>query len=255
MTTPQIANNHSIQKDEWVPHILTFIAVMANADVPITRFTDTLVTLIKVIQRATPQLAATLESHMRFTPPRKNPLGWLVLLETRMQQHSNSLEPLHWGNAVWKIIHNIAQITNSATDFKHFIDALVYTLPCPKCSDHGIAYSNNHPIIKTTDLFEWTHAFHSNVNHLLAKPNLTLQDARIAYGNSVIPTPHTATRLGKKTSTPVVVTKTNDIKMNPSIQGNAKQPLITALVEPVLHTPPAPRALRVCGSCSRRKQI
>ena len=226
--------------NNWIDDVLTLIEIIANANVPIIKFADTMVMLIKIIQIHTPQLASKMSNHMRFTPPRKKPLEWLMLLKMHLarnalNQNTIKLQDLenNWGSFVWKFIHKIASITPSVLDFKNFINTLVQTLPCEKCVNHAKEYVNTHPIIQNTNVFEWSHAFHSHVNQLLSKPDLTLENAIIMYPP---PNRHTIPLLIKIPPNVVAVANVTKPRVIP--------PNVVAVANVT-----KPRVIRVCGSC------
>lgn len=238
MDTLNSGNLHNPSNNNWIDDVLTLIEIVANANVPIIKFADTMVMLIKIIQIHTPQLASKMSNHMRFTPPRENPLKWLMLLKIHLAryalyQNTNKLQDLgnNWGSIVWKFIHKIASITPSVLDFKNFINTLVQTLPCEKCVNHAKAYVDTHPIIQNTNLFEWSHAFHSHVNQLLSKSDLTLDNARIMY-------PLLNTDIKTIVTIPLLVETSADV--TPIIV--PANVAVTNIVQP--------RKIRVCGNCS-----
>ena len=98
-----------------------------------------------------------------------------------------------WGPELWFLLHS------SAERFGHplskrlpgeekrvwtgLLRSLQYTLPCPLCKKHYIAYLAKHPIVMTKEgVRSWLYHLHSEVNQRNDKPNLSMEELSEKYG-------------------------------------------------------------------------
>jgi len=95
------------------------------------------------------------------------------------------ISPTLWGPALWSSIHTIAlhvdaiayKDSKSFEEFKSFVHALQYLLPCAKCKVH---YSNTlldigYPTLGNA--FAYTVNLHNQVNEALGKPIVSINEA------------------------------------------------------------------------------
>jgi hypothetical protein len=104
------------------------------------------------------------------------------------------MNPLVWGNHVWKSIHYIAlgypenasEIDKEAY-FSYYTN-LYKVLPCDECATHLKQLVEQHPITiselrNRRSLFDWTVKIHNEVNKTLKKKTMTADEAFILYTN------------------------------------------------------------------------
>ena len=123
-------------------------------------------------------------------------LPCITLNQLNETYNKTNIPKNRWGNSFWFIIsHCPIYAQENLSDswklsYKSFISGLQWTLPCGECKDH-IAYnlqqleSNNVSIddYLTTNrkIFEFSVLLHNEVNVLLNKPKITLQEAYNIY--------------------------------------------------------------------------
>lgn len=97
------------------------------------------------------------------------------------------IEPHIWGPTAWATIHLICLgapdvLEADQLSYKKFFDALPYVLPCEKCRKHLIQHLEKHPMDAAlaggkSTLFAWSVDLHNEVNVMLGKPTMSVQDA------------------------------------------------------------------------------
>jgi len=104
--------------------------------------------------------------------------------------------PEIFGNSAWLFLHTGAmRYPINANKFtiermKGFILGLPYILPCIKCSEHAIMYTNkyqdklNEICSGRENLFAFFVNFHNYVNERLNKPIMTIEEAKRIYSGS-----------------------------------------------------------------------
>jgi hypothetical protein len=97
-------------------------------------------------------------------------LRWNLLHEGRADEMRKNV-----GNAFWNYQHTLAEWIppkphDQSLAFRNLLSG-VKAFPCPKCSNHGLEYLNEHPFDPNTDDFKkYVWEFHNSVNEKLGKP-------------------------------------------------------------------------------------
>ena len=107
------------------------------------------------------------------------------------------MEPVVWGNPMWKSIHYIAlgypdnatQIDKTA--YYSYFTNLYKVIPCQSCADHLRLLVVQNPITtealkSNRSLFNWTVNIHNEVNKKLNKPILSDDAAFALYDNTKV---------------------------------------------------------------------
>ena len=101
-----------------------------------------------------------------------------------------------WAPCCWYLLHLLAyqmqekKVQKPDRCFELF-KFLGKVLPCPKCQDHFKSYYKNHPIKQDTNLVDWTHDYHNDVNKITNKPLLSKEDVHeLFYVEKEIPVNH-----------------------------------------------------------------
>lgn len=101
-----------------------------------------------------------------------------------------------WAPCCWYLLHILAyqieedQVKKPDRCLELF-KSLGKVLPCPKCQDHFKSYIKKHPIKKNTNLVNWTHDYHNDVNKITQKPVLNKKEVHeLFYVGDKIPINH-----------------------------------------------------------------
>lgn len=109
-----------------------------------------------------------------------------------------------WGRHLWFSIHFIAldyPVNPTASDranYQHFFENLWKVIPCYKCSQNyqkhlqvlPLVSENGDYLVSRDTLFAWTVALHNEVNKMLGKPEMSLDDAKHMYREDIFPSIH-----------------------------------------------------------------
>jgi len=90
------------------------------------------------------------------------------------------MDPSVWGPSTWKSLHAIAahsDVTKNADAFWTYVRTLNDVLPCDSCKKHMKDYIETHPR-PLDNFFEYTVAFHNDVNARLGKELVSPDEAR-----------------------------------------------------------------------------
>lgn len=80
------------------------------------------------------------------------------------------ISPVFWGARVWKILHDLAELTDTDTDgWKKLVSVLPGALPCAECGRHMREWVTEHPIRVDVGARRWMLAFHNAVNERLGR--------------------------------------------------------------------------------------
>lgn len=96
------------------------------------------------------------------------------------------MDPSLWGPHAWKTLHAVAahaDTTGDAEAFRTYMNALRNALPCKTCQAHMTQYMNAHPL-PSEHFFDYTVAFHNDVNVRLGKPEVTPDIARAEFARA-----------------------------------------------------------------------
>jgi len=104
------------------------------------------------------------------------------------------MDPTVWGPHMWKTIHAIAlgypdRPSNiDRENYRVFFMNLYKIIPCQTCADHYQEIVAKLPVDSHLNnqhhLFEWTWNIHNQVNMLLNKPLMSLEDAKNMFINA-----------------------------------------------------------------------
>ena len=88
-----------------------------------------------------------------------------------------------WAPCCWYLLHILAYQMETGKVQKpdrclELFQSLEKVLPCPKCQEHFKEYHKKHPIAKETNLVDWTHNYHNDVNRITHKPLLSKEEVR-----------------------------------------------------------------------------
>jgi hypothetical protein len=72
------------------------------------------------------------------------------------------IDPVIWGPPLWRLLHTLAELRHTDTDWPHLLTTLRSCLPCPDCTNHYNAWINGHPT--NGDMKAWVLALHNDVN-------------------------------------------------------------------------------------------
>lgn len=258
----------------WIHDVLQFISVTVNADVPVSTFSNTMDMLAQVISKPAPKLALQLKQYMRFHAPKQNLVAWYHVLKKHIQ-HTNIADgpntfnidkhQVHWGNIVWKFIHKIANVPDlEPIQFRQFINTMVHTLPCQMCAQHAALYAKTNPTplvaanvvrgVTIPLLFNWSYAFHSHVNHLLGKPNVTFENAKTMYSTQTSTSENDfVTRSTLRHTSTLELMPPNKSAIPPQVV--KAEATATATLPLSTTTSSKPLTRRVCGRCARQKPL
>ena len=82
---------------------------------------------------------------------------------------SEGISPIFWGARVWKILHDLAELTDTEIDgWQQLVSVLPNALPCPSCANHMREWVSGHPVCKD-GARQWRLAFHNAVNERLGR--------------------------------------------------------------------------------------
>jgi hypothetical protein len=96
------------------------------------------------------------------------------------------MDPATWGPYVWKGLHAIAaqcDIANDGEGFWNYLTNLANVLPCETCKKHMQSYIASNPK-PASQFFEYTVAFHNNVNARLGKKLINAEEARQEWASA-----------------------------------------------------------------------
>jgi hypothetical protein len=72
------------------------------------------------------------------------------------------INPAIWGPPLWRLLHTLAELRQTDTEWPHLLSTLRSCLPCPDCSHHYNAWVDGHAI--DGDMKAWVLALHNDVN-------------------------------------------------------------------------------------------
>ena len=72
------------------------------------------------------------------------------------------IDPVIWGPPLWRLLHTLAELRHTDTDWPHLLTTLRSCLPCPDCTNHYNAWIDRHPT--NGDMKAWVLALHNDVN-------------------------------------------------------------------------------------------
>lgn len=113
------------------------------------------------------------------------------------------LQPAYWGPHVWAAIHLICLgapdkfSSGDAAAYRVFFENIPNILPCEVCKNHLIENMKQVPMDQALSsgrdaLFAWSVKLHNEVNRMLGKPLVSLEDAKahwlsISQGAPLLP--------------------------------------------------------------------
>jgi len=177
----------------WYDDLLVLMVSGAHGAELVNDFSN-LVSYTQQVLPPTADVTKHFTNFAKYDPPHADLRGWVARMSTdldlKMGVTSHAPPPperLPWGRSIWNIIHMTSLWKNNHY-FSTFINTLSKVLPCETCRVHMIQYMSDHPIGRTTDNFEWAHAFHTAVNLRLGNRNIDLEAAH-AYYTALLGTP------------------------------------------------------------------
>lgn len=82
----------------------------------------------------------------------------------------DSIPPVFWGARTWKILHDLAELTDTDTvGWQTLVSVLPGALPCAECERHMREWVSEHPIREVDGARQWMLAFHNAVNSRLGR--------------------------------------------------------------------------------------
>jgi hypothetical protein len=91
------------------------------------------------------------------------------------------ISPVFWGARVWKILHDLAELTDTEVDgWQQLMSVLPDALPCPSCARHMREWVSGHPVCED-GARHWMFAFHNAVNERLGRPVWTEEQLTTLY--------------------------------------------------------------------------
>ena len=96
--------------------------------------------------------------------------------------------PPAWGRIYWAYLHVLVAtlpVTIEPEYMKRIhiiIENVLFTLPCPECAAHAVAYHRTHPLPTTDRLayIEWVNNMHNSVNTRLGYKTFTVDESLTA---------------------------------------------------------------------------
>ena len=123
----------------------------------------------------------------------------------------------HWGNAYWRLFHDICESEPDDEQLKKICESFAKTLPCPTCRRHFnflIKKYNASDFDSKKHFGEW---LHDEVNTFLGKPRFktTADKTPLPAGAAPIQPPNTRKKTQRTNFGPVPVSKqANDHRGN-----------------------------------------
>lgn len=82
---------------------------------------------------------------------------------------SEGISPIFWGARVWKILHDLAELTDTEIDgWQQLVSVLPDALPCSSCARHMREWVSGNPVCDN-GARRWMLAFHNAVNERLGR--------------------------------------------------------------------------------------
>lgn len=80
------------------------------------------------------------------------------------------IPPVFWGARVWKILHDLAELTDTdTTGWRTLVSVLPGALPCAECGRHMREWVLGHPVWEESSARQWMLVFHNAVNDRLGR--------------------------------------------------------------------------------------
>ena len=101
---------------------------------------------------------------------------------TAPRSGDEGVSPVFWGARVWKILHDLAELTDTDTDgWKKLVSVLPGALPCAECGRHMREWVAGHPVSAEVGVRRWMLAFHNAVNVRLGRRGWTDEQLASQY--------------------------------------------------------------------------
>lgn len=96
------------------------------------------------------------------------------------------INPAIWGPPLWRLLHALAELRGTDTDWFPLLESLREGLPCPECSFHYNAWYVSRPLTSNAGVADWLIALHNDVNRRNRKAIWTRADVVTAVGTMTV---------------------------------------------------------------------
>lgn len=83
-----------------------------------------------------------------------------------------TVDPAIWGPPLWRLLHSIAEVAETDTEWVNLLTTLRTCLPCPDCAHHYNAWVDGHAV-DGVSIKSWLLDLHNDVNRRKGVPQWT----------------------------------------------------------------------------------